>query len=131
YAALATALQLPQHTAHDQPAIITAVRQWLERHAGWLLILDNAPAPAAVQDYLPNSPYGHIVITSRHFGWGSTAKSLTVPVLPRHEAVQLLLEVTQQSDAETASAIAETLGDLPLAVAQAAAYMEATGLSLS
>ena len=86
--------------------------------------------PAAVHDYLPRSPYGHIVITSRHFGWGRTAKSLTVPVLPRQEAVQLLLEVTQQSDAETARAIAETLGDLPLAVAQAAAYIEATGLSL-
>ena len=42
----------------------------------------------------------------------------------------MLLEVTQQSDAETAGAIAETLGDLPLAVAQAAAYIEATGLSL-
>jgi len=131
YAALAQALQLPQHTAQDQPTIIVAVRQWLERHEGWLLILDNAPAPAAVQAYLPRSPYGHIVITSRHFGWGSMAKSLTVPVLPRQEAVQLLLEVTQQSDAETARAIAETLGDLPLAVAQAAAYMEATGLSLS
>ena len=40
YAALAQALQLPQHTAQDQPAIIAAVRQWLERHEGWLLILD-------------------------------------------------------------------------------------------
>ena len=40
YAALAQALQLPQHTAQDQPTIIVAVRQWLERHEGWLLILD-------------------------------------------------------------------------------------------
>ena len=39
--------------------------------------------------------------------------------------------MTQQSDGETAGAIAETLGDLPLALAQAAAYIEATGLSLS
>jgi Tfp pilus assembly protein PilF len=55
---------------------------------------------------------------------------LTVPVLPREEAVQLLCEVTQQSDAEAARTIAETLGDLPLALAQAAAYIDATGLSL-
>ena len=87
YAALAQALQLPQHAAQDQPEIIAAVRQWLERHEGWLLILDNAPEPAAIHAYLPRSPYGHIVITSRHFGWGRTAKSLTVPVLPRQEAV--------------------------------------------
>jgi tetratricopeptide (TPR) repeat protein len=121
---------LPQHAAQDQPEIIAAVRQWLERHAGWLLILDNAPEPAAVQAYLPRSPYGHIVITSRHFGWGSTARALTIPVLPREEAVTLLLDVTQQSDGETAEAIAQTLGDLPLALAQAAAYIDATGLSL-
>jgi len=48
--------------------------------------------------------------------------------LPREAAVNLLLDVTQQSDRKTAGVIAETLGDLPLAVTQAAAYMEATGL---
>ena len=123
--------QLPQQAAQDQPETIAAVRQWLEHHEGWLLILDNAPEPSAIHAYLPRTTHGHIIITSRHFGWGRTARSLTVPVLPREEAVKLLLEVTQQSDGETAGAIAETLGDLPLAVAQAAAYIEATGLSLS
>ena len=39
--------------------------------------------------------------------------------------------MTQQSDEEAAGAIAQTLGDLPLALAQAAAYIDATGLSLS
>jgi Tfp pilus assembly protein PilF len=43
----------------------------------------------------------------------------------------MLLDITQQLDRETAEAIAETLGDLPLALAQAAAYIEAAALSLS
>jgi hypothetical protein len=73
YAALAQALQLPQQAAQDQPEIIAAVRQWLERHEGWLLILDNAPEPAAVHAYLPRTTHGHILITSRHFAWGRTA----------------------------------------------------------
>jgi hypothetical protein len=119
YAALAAHLDGLQHTAHDQPATIAAVRQWLEHHARWLLILDNAPAPAAVQAYMPRTLHGHILITSRHFGWGGTAQVLTVPLLPRAEAVTLLLAVTQQADSETAGTIAETLGDLPLALAQA------------
>jgi tetratricopeptide (TPR) repeat protein len=131
YVALAAHLALPHHAARDQPETIVAVRQWLEHHEGWLLILDNAPEPAVIHAYLPRTPHGHIIITSRHFGWGGTARLLTVPVLPRAEAVKLLLDVTQQSDGETAGAIAQTLGDLPLALAQAAAYIDATGLSLS
>ena len=131
YAALAEPLQLPEHAASDQTETIAAVRRWLERQDGWLLILDNAPAPSAVHPYLPRSTRGHVIITSRHFGWGGTARSLTVPVLPRDEAVQLLCQGTQQADPAAAAAVAETLGDLPLALAQAAAYIEATGLTLA
>jgi hypothetical protein len=68
--------------------------------------------------------------TFEFFGHTGTARALTVPVLPREQAVKLLLDVTQQPDEATAGAIAQTLGDLPLALAQAAAYIDATGLSL-
>jgi Tfp pilus assembly protein PilF len=130
YAALAAPLHLPQHAAQEQRETIAAVRQWLEHQESWLLILDNAPKPAAIQAYLPRTTHGHLIITSRHFGWGGTARALTVPVLPREEAIMLLMDVTQQADRETAGVIAQTLGDLPLALAQAAAYIEATGMSL-
>jgi Tfp pilus assembly protein PilF len=136
YAALAEPLNLPQKAAQEQRETIAAVKQWLEQHEGWLLILDNAPEPAAIHAYLPRTPHGHIIITSRHFGWGEIARAITVPVFPRDEAVKLLLDVTQKSDSdresrESAGVIAQTLGDLPLALAQAAAYIEATGLDLS
>ena len=91
----------------------------------------DTPEPAALHAYLPRTSHGHILITSRHFGWGGTVRALTVPLLPRNEAITLLLDVTQQSDRETAGVIAQTLGDLPLALAQAAAYIDATGLGLS
>jgi tetratricopeptide (TPR) repeat protein len=84
-----------------------------------------------VHPYLPRSTRGHVIITSRHFAWGGTARSLCVPVLPRDEAVQLLCHGTQQTDATAAAHVAEILGDLPLALAQAAAYIEATGLTLA
>ena len=91
YAALAEPLQLLERAASEQTEAIAAVRRWLERQDGWLLILDNAPSPSAVHAYLPRSTHGHVIITSRHFGWGGTARSLTVPVLPRDEAVQLFV----------------------------------------
>jgi len=131
YAALADPLQLPQHTAHAQAETIAAVRQWLEGHDGWLLILDNAPEPAAIHPYLPRSRRGPILVTSRKLGWGGTARALTVPVLPREVSVALLLERTQQADTTAARAVAAMLGDLPLALAQAAAYIAATGLSVA
>src|SRR5262249_57932194 len=92
---------------------IAAVRGWREAQEGWLVILDNAPAPWAVQPYLPRSPRGHVLITSRHFGWGGMARALTVPVLPRDDAVQLLLHVTQQADPAAAAPVAGTLCGLP------------------
>ena len=131
YAALAGRLGLPQHAAQDQQEAIAAVRKWLEGNRNWLLILDNAPDPAAVYAYLPRSSHGHTIITSPHFGWGATAHVLTVPVFPRQEATKLLLKVTRHDDLDAADAIANTLGDLPLAVAQAADYIVATGMSLS
>jgi hypothetical protein len=70
YAALADPLQLPQRAAHAQPETIAAVRQWLEDHDGWLLILDNASEPAAIHPYLPRSQRGPVIVTSRNLGWG-------------------------------------------------------------
>ena len=132
YAALAPHLNVASQASQDQPAMIAAVRIWLERNGDWLLILDNAPEPAAIRAYLPNTTHGRVIITSRHyFGWGASARLLSVPVLPRQEAVDLLIAATKQPDREAAAAIAETLGDLPLALAQAAAYIEAAELSLT
>jgi hypothetical protein len=70
YAALAAPLELPQQGVQEQPQLTAMVRQWREQHTGWLLIFDDAPEPSAVQAYLPRSPHGHSIITSRHLGWG-------------------------------------------------------------
>ena len=53
YAGLASKLNLPEHTATEQEMVNDAVRAWLERHAGWLLIFDNANEPVELEPYLP------------------------------------------------------------------------------
>jgi DNA-binding SARP family transcriptional activator len=130
YAALAVPLDLVEKQAPDQSATAAAVRRWLERRARWLLIFDNASDPQAVLEYLPRAGEGHILITSRDQNWGRTAATVPVPVLPQEEAVALLQQRTGWSGPEV-GVVAEELGQLPLALEQAAAYAAATGCSVT
>jgi tetratricopeptide (TPR) repeat protein len=131
YAALAGPLELPQREAADQGAIVEAVRRRLEQNTGWLLVFDNAGGPEALRDYLPQGATGHVLVTSRNPTWRAVANPLPVPLLPREEAIAFLLRRTGQADAPAANALAQALGDLPLALEQAGAYMEETVTSLS
>jgi hypothetical protein len=131
YAAMAAALDLPQKDAREQAVIVEAVRRWLEQSTGWLLVFDNAGEPAVIREYLPRSAGGHVIITSRNPAWGTVAKPLGVQVFERPTSVEFLLKRTGQTDQEAAGKLAEALGDLPLALEQAAAYVEATADSLS
>jgi len=133
YSGLATALDLPEKEAQEQSAIIKVVRQWLDHHSGWLLIFDNASQAQDLLPHLPQAPTGHVIITSRHPHWKGVANPLRVPVWPREESVAFLMRRTgAQSEAmpvAEAAAVAEELGDLPLALEQASAYVEATGIA--
>ena len=130
YAGLAESLGLPEKDETDQRVISGAVRRWLQQNSGWLLVLDNARDPGEVRDYLPQAPTGHVIITSRNPNWGGIASPLPVPVMERPKSVEFLLKRTDQDDEAAADALAEALGDLPLALEQAGAYMESTGRSL-
>jgi len=126
YAALAAPLDLPQKDEPDQRLVVQAVRRWLSQNTGWLLIFDNARRPEDLRSYLLPGGGGHVVITSRYSAWREVANPLTVPVLPRPESVAFLLKRTGQTGEAAADALAEALGDLPLALAQAGAYIDVT-----
>jgi len=130
YASLANALDLPEKEATDQELIIKAVKQWLEQNPKWLLVFDNVKDPADVRNYIPQGKTGHVIITSRNTNWRGSATPLDVHVLKRSESVDFLLKRTGYTDRESADAMAKALGDLPLALEQAGAYMEAKGRSL-
>ena len=131
YSSLAQALDLPEKNAADQPAIVEAVRHYLEQHQNWLLVFDNADDPALIKKYIPQSNTGHVLVTSRNPNWRGTASPLSVQILERDESIDFLLKRTGQTDIKAAGALADALGDLPLALEQAGAYIEAAGTSLS
>lgn len=67
------------------------------------------------------------MITSRNPGWHNLATPVRVDVFDRDESVTLLRRRAPQLTEGEAERIAEALGDLPLALAQAAAHLDDTG----
>lgn len=115
----------------DQEAVVGAVLAELGRRDRWLVVFDNAEQASDVAPYRPGGGAGHILITSRNPVWGAIATPLAVDELDLEEAVAFLLQRTGSSDEQAAAALAEELGRLPLALAQAAAYAEQVPLSLA
>ncbi len=130
YATLAARVGLPEADEADQRLVGRAVRDWLGRNAKWLLVFDNARTRSEVREYLPQGSTGHVIITSRDRDWSGLASPLQVREMPRNESVQFLLKRTSQNDSEAADKLAQALGDLPLALEQAGAYIDATGQTL-
>jgi tetratricopeptide (TPR) repeat protein len=131
YASLAKPLDLPEKDSADQSEIVRAVKSWLEHNSGWLLIFDNAQDTNEMGDYLPQAGGGHVIITSRNPSWSKIAKLLPAKVFDRTESIDFLCRRTGQDDKEAADMLAKELGDLPLALEQAGAYIEETSMSLA
>lgn len=117
--------------AHDEPATATAAALHELRTAAprwrWLLVFDNADQPTDIRPFIPAGP-GHVLITTRNAQWSSVARPLEVTVFSRQEGKELLSRrCPSLTDAE-ADAIAEALGDLPLALEQAGAWCAETGM---
>lgn len=109
------------------PAVIEALRVG-EPDKNWLLVFDNAETPDNVRDFFPTNGPGRILVTSRNAQWVTAARPLEVDVFTRTESRQLLQLRTPDLDNATADRLAETLGDLPLAVEQAAVWLAETGM---
>ncbi|MDQ3274477.1 MAG: FxSxx-COOH system tetratricopeptide repeat protein, partial [Actinomycetota bacterium] len=124
-AALAEPLGLPADP--DPDTAVRAVCAELRRRPRWLLIFDNAEDLADLRPVLPGGA-GHVLITTRRGGFGYLGPVLDLDVLPRPEAIILLRRRAPVLTDDQADALAELLGDLPLALEQAAAYLDQTRL---
>ena len=112
-------------------ATLDALRRWWAEHDRCLLVYDNAESAEAVRDFVPGAGRGHTLITSRSAAWRGVAEPVPVDIMGRAEAADLLIRRAGRAEAESAAAerLAEELGDLPLALEQAAAYAEEALLS--
>jgi len=100
----------------------------LDQRDRWLLVFDNAEDPADVRPWLPGGA-GHVLITSREHRWAEIAVPVEVDVLARAESVAILRDRVAGLGEADAARLAAELGDLPLAVAQAAGFIAETGMT--
>ncbi|BEL05659.1 FxSxx-COOH system tetratricopeptide repeat protein [Actinoplanes sichuanensis] len=102
---------------------------WLQSHTGWLLILDNVEDVGHIDALLGAvADRGQILVTTRRdlgtVWWAKLGLTpLPLGVLARSASVQLLTRLSGRDDVEGAGRLASDLGDLPLALEQAAAYV--------
>jgi Cdc6-like AAA superfamily ATPase len=130
-AALAPLLALPEAGEREQIIQIKAVLRWLHGHERWLLIADNADTDAAaiaVRDRLPPNLPGAVLITSRLSRWPVNMSDLRLDFFSSEDASHFLLDrVAKEShdagDKAAAQLLADELGNLPLALEQAAAFI--------
>jgi hypothetical protein len=126
---LGNALGVARENAADTVrAVLEALRQG-RPYRRWLLIFDNADTPDQLRDLLPQGT-GHVLLTSRNQAWASQATPIEVGVFSRAESKTFLRRQVNGLSDEDAEILAENLGDLPLALEQAGAWLVATGMDV-
>ena len=98
-----------------------------------LFIFDNVENLDDLRDLIPEGSGVRVAITTtRHLDWDSLGwHPITVGVFERDQSITLLCERSGDTHRETADQIADALGDLPVAVTQAAATAKWGHYSLS
>jgi TIR domain/Tetratricopeptide repeat len=112
----------------DIETVRYAVLAELRRRGRWLLVFDNASDARHLREWLPGES-GHVLITTRERGLDQIAPAINVDVLSRSESVTFLTDRVRGLEPVDAGELADELGDLPLAIAQAVEEMNEAGLT--
>ncbi|KAF4341603.1 kinesin light chain 3 [Fusarium beomiforme] len=144
YRALADLLALPRR--HESKIdVLALVRDFLQRDdvQPWLMVLDNADdinvffhdkghndvSQNLFASYLPKTAKGKILVTSRSLDAaerlvGSSKVTFRIPIMGEEQALELLqTKLEDKPDQDTAEQLVRTLDCIPLAINQAAAYI--------
>ncbi|MFJ9585026.1 FxSxx-COOH system tetratricopeptide repeat protein [Streptomyces acidicola] len=121
YTELADRLGIAKSDAGSEANAHTLLQHLRTRHR-WLLILDNAEQPDQIEPWLPEGP-GHVLITSRNPDWHGIAHQSDLDVFTRTDSLAYLQGRMPGMTTERADLLARDLGDLPLALAQAAGVL--------
>jgi tetratricopeptide (TPR) repeat protein/transcriptional regulator with XRE-family HTH domain len=135
FVALAHLFDLPEKQDTDQQVTLAAVKYWLCTHPRWLLIFDNVEDPRIVEEFIPTRCKGHVLLTTRCQSVGPHIQNIEVTTLGRQEGVHFLLRRAKRvkfNEAYVDGSVQEVydlLDGLPLALDQAAAYIDETQIS--
>lgn len=115
--------------------VISFIKEWLAEHPGWLLVYDNVTNYEDIKNFLPVKG-GSIILTTRSKRWPTNFKTFDIEVMTESEAIELISSLAKRNvnNIEEENEIKELikrLGYLPLAIAQAGAYISQSSLSFA
>jgi tetratricopeptide (TPR) repeat protein len=116
----------------EEPALALVMERLRNEGEGILLIFDNAIEAGALRPYLPFGGGARVLVTSNAPDWRSVAEPVEIRVWPANVGADFLIARTgRDGERIAAETLSETLGGLPLAHEQAAAYCERLGISFA
>jgi tetratricopeptide (TPR) repeat protein len=123
-------MDLPGFNDLKLPEQAAKVHHLWEDGAARLIVFDNAEDAEVVEEWRPKTGRCSLLITSRRCEWPPELGATPVPVetLPRGKSLELLAKARRGiaidgAERATADRVCEQLGDLPLALSVAAAYL--------
>ena len=136
FAKLAADLHLPAANQPDQQLAVAAVHAWLEAHPGALLLFDNADDLTFLPPFLPTDDATRLLLTTQVTATSTLAIPLAVKPLSSEDGALLILRradllqpnqppppATDPNLRAALSLARDELGNLPLALDQAGAYI--------
>jgi tetratricopeptide (TPR) repeat protein len=135
---IARELHLPKKNVQDQDRTIETVKSWLQDHQNWLLILDHVEHEDLewLCKFCPQGHGRHILLTTRKDISDNRLNSIEIKKMTADEGAILILRRTgkialddpinkaSKDDQADAKKIVREMDGLPLALEQAAAYIE-------
>ncbi|KAK3994438.1 kinesin light chain [Cladorrhinum sp. PSN332] len=145
YTSIARACKVPGVENPDVD-VLTLVKEWLERRSGgrWLMVIDNADdvelftPPESLGKYIPDSAHGSILVTTRNKAAGSRLVQgdpralIQVGNMDGDDSRALLEQKLDRNivNPQIISTLSSRLEYLPLALAQAAAFIQENVISV-
>ncbi|KAK4895985.1 hypothetical protein LTR49_028208, partial [Elasticomyces elasticus] len=131
----------PHLQAHDIDGSLDKLWRWLSKkgNTGWLLIFDNVDRDWQIgkgdaqaynpTEFFPSADHGAVLITSRLTRLQGPQSSLHLRQADQ-ELGKSILETRARKGLPNADRLVQRLGGLPLALVQAGAYLQQTGMTV-
>jgi tetratricopeptide (TPR) repeat protein len=116
----------------EEPALTTVMERSRHEGDGLLLVYDNAVDAKTLKPYLPPGGRAQVLVTSNAHAWRGVAAPVEIRLWSKEIGADYLIARTgREAERNSALALSEALGGLPLAHEQAAAYCERLDLTLA
>ncbi|MDG4772255.1 FxSxx-COOH system tetratricopeptide repeat protein [Solwaraspora sp. WMMD792] len=125
---LANALDLSAADVAGQVGAVLEALRLGRPSRRWAVVFDNIEDPKQLLPYVP-AGQGDVIVTTRGGDWSGSGWTIEVNTFSRTESIDLIARWVPSIDRASADVIADKLGDLPLAVEQAAGWLAATAMS--